>query len=136
MSTMMKVAGGALLFAVMSSVAMAGPIFPKRTIDLTLDSYCDGMHLVVNPTFGTVTGNRTGCMSAAVGGSAVASVIGAKTIDGASLVFVTDNGAYFWLIRDNGTWTVNSGIDGSLINSGNWAVGTAPVDGGPSSTAK
>lgn len=114
--------------------ALAGPIFPNKTIDLVFDGYCDGLHVVSNTTTGLVTGTRTGCASEPVGG-VVGTVLGKKQ-GGAEIVqYATFD--FTAVIRDDKTWTYYN-ADGSVFNSGTWSLGVAvaaPAAGAASSTA-
>lgn len=115
--------------------AMAGPIFPNKTIDLTFVGFCDGLHLVANTTSGVVKGNRTGCRSSAVGG-VVGTVVGTKQGVAEILHYTSTFGSedFTAVIRDDKTWTYYN-LDGTVLNSGTWAVGVAVNNGSPSTTA-
>jgi len=92
-----------------------------RTVDITLDGFCDGYHLIINTNTGIVTGNQTGCESEGVFGT-VGSLIGPNQ-KGAAVTARDTVYSTYKVIRDNGTWTYYNS-DGSVFNSGTYTKGT------------
>jgi hypothetical protein len=116
---------GLVLFA---GVSHAGPLMGwTRTVDIAFTGYCDGLHLVINPTTGVVTGNMTGCDSGAVFGI-VSSLISTNYKGGGAAVVIRDTQFQTQkVIRDNGTWTYY-GDDGGVVSSGTWTKGTPAAE--------
>lgn len=134
---------GSVLIAV-SSVAVGGSLVPNRTIDISFDGFCDGLHLVINHTKGTVTGNRTGCVSETVIGIPGAVSGGAYDGQAVAVGFVSTSGTGFMFVVSDAprTWQVLNLTTSVVQNSGTWTVGVAgaalavqtPGSGLPAST--
>ena len=121
MKTRLTIVLAILLVLSFGSIAEAGKLLgAKRTVDIALDGYCDGMHLVINLNTGVVTGNQTGCMSDLVWGT-VGALFGAKQ-KGICVSAQTDAWSWHMVIRDNGTWTYYM-EDGTVYNSGTYTKG-------------
>lgn len=128
MKTVRLALGAAAL--VFGSYAQAGVLYPNKTIDISFDGYCDGMHLTINHSTGLVSGYATGCRSEPVSG-----VAGGLSKNGAGLAVLSQT--FLWTIDDNGkNWVIYSDT-GVVINSGTYSVGVAaPEPGqGPSRSA-
>ena len=142
MKTIATVIGSVLIVA--SSVAVGGSLVPNRTIDISLDGFCDGLHLVINHTNGTVTGNRTGCVSESIIGVPGAVSGGAYDGQAVAIGFVSTSGTGFMFVVNDAprTWQLLNLSTSTAQNSGTWSVGVAgaaleaqtPGSGVPAST--
>ncbi len=124
-----------LALLTVSSVVSAGALVPNKTVDIALDGYCDGLHLVINQAAGTVSGNRIGCRSAPLTG-----YVGSNSKSGAGVVISTTDegtGNFVFIVEDAPkTWSVTV-PDGSFSNSGAYSIGVpalAPQAGTRAST--
>lgn len=114
MRNVQLVLGAAAL--VFGSYVQAGPLYGSKTVDISFDGYCDGMHLTINHSSGLVTGNATGCLSDPAFG-----VAGGLSKNGAGVAVLSQS--YLWTIDDNGkNWVIYSD-SGVVINSGTYSVG-------------
>ena len=87
-------------------------------LDAAYVGYCDGVHLVINTGTGLAVGNRTGCVTEAIGGT-VARIFGQTT----GVTYRSEEAqVYYSVIRNNRTWT-HYYLDGSVLNSGTWVPG-------------
>lgn len=112
-SVQLALGAAALVFG---SYVQAGPLFPNKTVDISFDGYCDGMHLTINHSSGLVTGNATGCLSDPAFG-----VAGGLSKTGAGVAVLSQS--FIWTIDDNGkNWVIYSD-SGVVINSGTYSVG-------------
>jgi hypothetical protein len=104
----------------LSSVVSAGPLVLNTTVDITLDGYCDGMHLVINQSTGTVSGNSTGCETGPLTGH-----VGSNSKSGAGVVVLVNGlgGPVLFRVDDNPRkWSLRN-TDGSIVNSGTYSIG-------------
>ena len=110
----LALAAAALVFG---SHVQAGPLYPNKTVDISLDGYCEGLHLIINHSSGLVTGNATGCVS----NDPLAGVAGGLSKTGAGVAAM--NQGHFWVIDDAGrNWAVYNAA-GAAVNSGTYSVG-------------
>ena len=98
------------------SYVEAGPLVPNKTVDISLDGFCDGMHLVINETTGLVTGNATGCGSGTLVGT-----VGSLSKLGAGITVMSYGLLY--VIDDNPRKWTNYNSDGTLLFSGTYSIG-------------
>lgn len=111
---------------VAASTTLAGPLVGTnlREFDLVFDSYCDGLHVVVNYRTGLVSGNLTGdCETGDAIYGTVGSLIGKKR-PGLALIVRDDKFDSIKIIRDDGTWAYYDSA-GSVVNSGTYSLGVA-----------
>lgn len=107
----------------LASSAQAGPILTSKTLNIKFNGFCDGLRFTTNTDTGIVTGNRTGCESAPVGG-VVGTVLGTR--QGGAVILDYTGFDLSIVIRDNKTWSYRN-LNGTLFNSGTWSVGVAAI---------
>lgn len=118
-----------LLVVTTAGISHAGKLIGgNRTVDISLTGFCDGLHLVINPNSGFVTGNMTGCDSGVVFGT-VSSLFG--TGKGVALTIRDTKYTWYKVIRDSGTWTYYDST-GAIFNQGTFTLGTPALPIGDS----
>jgi hypothetical protein len=112
--------------------AQAGALVPNKTVDISFDGFCDGMHLVINEAKGTVSGNSTGCISDLLIGA-----VGSNFKLGAGVTVY--NRTFLFVIDDSPRkWTL-SNVDGSIVQDGTYSLGVpamAPASAGATATGE
>lgn len=118
------------VFIVASTMADAGLLVPNKTIDIAFDGFCDGMHLVINHSTGTVTGNRTGCVPEYPLAGYVGAVSGGVYDGQAAVVgFMEGTTGFMTIISDvPRKWQHIYLLDGSAFNSGTWSKGVPAME--------
>lgn len=122
---MKKMAAVVASLMVTGTMLNAGSLVKSKTIDISFDNFCDGLHMVINQSSGLVTGSYIGCSDhpilGAVGGL---SKIGVGTANGYMIGDILRN-----IVVDDKprTWTIYN-VDGTVFNSGTYSVGVPTLE--------
>lgn len=111
------------LLLIFATGTQAGVLVPNKTVQISLDGYCDILDLTIDQKTGLVTGTQTGCIAGNFFGT-----VGSTSKLGASITIGVDyGGTQFVFVIDDlpKKWTIYD-IDGIVINSGTYSKGTPP----------
>ena len=115
--------------------AQAGPLFgTSRNVDITFDTFCDGLHLSINYNTGKVIATRTGSCVAPEPMVGTVGALDGKTYAGGAVTLMnpTNEGfiPYYAVIKDNPQTWIYYEPDGTVLSHGTYSVGVAAAKAG------
>ena len=119
-----------VVFAICALMAMGGALTVQAasaTYNMVFVGHCDGIHFMVDTTWGIVTGYRTGCDSGAIAGIRCSLI----KEGGVQAIVYRDKYERIHVQRANHTYT-SYDVNGAVVASGTWNWGSAfgPSTGG------
>ena len=122
-----------LSLLLVAASAQAGPLFGgSRVVDITFATFCDGLHMTINPNTGKVIANRTGgCIAAeAMWGTVGALLDGSYRGGAVTLMNPAPAGSspYYAVILDNPKIWIYYLSGGSVLNSGTYVLGAPAAE--------